>query len=334
MTERSAPINKRLRLAESPSDLNDFFYFAKIVMHSGFSSAAKALGIPKSRLSRRLAALEARLGVRLLQRSTRRLALTQAGRKLMQRCETMFEELETGIAEISELRRRPMGKLKVGCSMNAARVFLGSAVTGFVHRYPDVQVEVRLVGRELNLYEAEMDVIFHVTPSVADGHYVAKRLFESPQVLVASSVLLQRHKRITHPSDLCALPALHLLGARPRNIWVLQGPDGSIVEHTYQPRVTSDDLEVLHQAALRGAGVVRLPTLVCANDLAMGTLQVVLPEWRMEPRKLFAIFHSRHGLTPVARLFVDYVGEWFEAQPNWRGDLLIEPDCESARRNA
>ena len=133
-------MNKPLRLTESQSDLNDFFYFAKIVKHSGFSSAAKALGIPKSRLSRRLSTLEARLGVRLLHRSTRQLALTQAGRKLMQRCEAMLEELEAGIAEISELRRRPMGKLKVGCSMNAARVFLGSAVTGFLHRYPEVQV--------------------------------------------------------------------------------------------------------------------------------------------------------------------------------------------------
>ena len=323
-----------LRLTESQSDLNDFFYFAKIVQHRGFSAAAQVLGIPKSRLSRRLAALESRLGVRLLQRSTRNLALTQSGRKLMQRCEAMLEELEAGIAEISELRRRPMGKLKVGCSMNAARVFLGSAVTGFLHRYPDVQVEVRLVSRDLNLYEGEMDVIFHVTPSVTDGRYVAKRLFESPQMLVASPLLLRRHKPIAHPSDLRALPALHLLGARPRNNWVLQGPDGSIFEHTYQARVTSDDLEVLHQAALRGAGIVRLPSLVCANDLAMGTLQVVLPEWRMEPRKLFAIFHSRHGLTSAARRFVDYVGEWFEAQPNWRGDVLLEPECEKARRKA
>lgn len=322
-------MDKSLRHTESQSDLNDFFYFAKIVKHSGFSSAAKALGVPKSRLSRRLAALETRLGVRLLLRSTRQFALTQAGRKLMQRCETMFEELEAGIAEISELQRRPMGKLKVGCSMNAARVFLGSAVTGFLQRYPDVLVEVRVVSRDLNLYEGEMDVVFHVTPSVTDGRYVAKRLFESPQVLVASPALLRRHKAIRHPSDLGSLPALNLLGARPRNSWVLQGPDGSIVEHTYQPRVISEDLEVLHQAALRGAGVVRLPALVCANDVAVGTLEVVLPEWRMEPRKLFAIFHSRRDLTPAARLFVDYVAEWFEQQPNWRGDLPV-----ATRQNA
>jgi DNA-binding transcriptional LysR family regulator len=326
-------MDQPLRLTKSQSDLNDFFYFAQIVKHSGFSSAARALGIPKSRLSRRLSALEARLGVRLLQRSTRHLALTQAGNKLIQRCEAMLDALERGISEISDLQRGPMGKLKVGCSMNAARVFLGSAITGFLQRYPEVQIEVHLVSRDINLFAREIDVIFHVTPSVADGRYVAKQLFESPQVLVASPVLLQRYEPIAHPADLRALPALHLRGARPRNSWILRGPDGSIVEHSYRPRVTSDDLEVLHQAALHGAGLARLPSLVCANDLAMGTLQVVLPEWGMEPRKLFAIFHSRHGLTTTARLFVDYVAEWFEAQPNWRGDRLIEPGGANARHN-
>jgi DNA-binding transcriptional LysR family regulator len=327
-------MTKPLRLTESQSDLNDFFYFAKIVKHAGFSSAAKALGIPKSRLSRRLAGLEACLGVRLLQRSTRQLALTQAGQQLMQRCEAMLEELEAGIAEISEMRQRPMGKLKIGCSMNAARVFLGSAATGFLQRYPDVHVEVRLVSRDVRLHEAEMDVIFHVTPSVVDGRYVAKRLWESPQALVASPALLRRHQPITHPSDLRGLPTLTLLGARPRNSWRLQAPDGSVVEHVHRPRMTSDDLEVLHQAALRGAGVVRLPALVCATDVALGALEIVLPGWRMEPRKLFAIFHSSHDLTPAARLFIDYVGEWFEAQPDWRSDLLTELQCAGARKNA
>jgi DNA-binding transcriptional LysR family regulator len=312
------------RIAGHPdgrSDLNDFYYFAKIVEHRGFSSAAQALGVPKSRLSRRLAALEARLGVGLLQRSTRQLALTAAGTQLMRRCEAMLAELEAGVMEISELRRQPKGTLRVGCSRNAARVFLGSAVTGFLERYPDVQVEVKVVGHDVNLYEHNVDVVLRVTPSIEEGRYIAKRLWRSPQLLVASPRLLERYRAIKDPQDIAALPTLDLMTQR-RHSWLFHGPDGATAEHVHHPRLVSDDLEVLRQAALRGAGLTRLPTLVCAPDVRAGTLCAVLKDWRMEPRQLYAMFLSRPGLTPVARLFVDYLGQWFEAQPDWETEEM------------
>jgi DNA-binding transcriptional LysR family regulator len=107
-----------------------------------------------------------------------------------------------------------------------------------------------------------------------------------------------------------------------RHSWLFYGPDGATAEHVHHPRLVSDDLEVLRQAALRGAGLTRLPTLVCAPDVRAGTLCAVLEDWRMEPRQLYAMFLSRPGLTPVARLFVDYLGQWFEAQPDWETEEM------------
>ena len=302
---------------EADANLNDFFYFVQIVKHGGFSAAANALNVPKSRLSRRLATLEKRLGVQLLQRSTRKLSLTQTGVQLMQHCETMLHELEVGVAEIAEQRQSPKGKLRIGCSMNAARVFVGSAVTGFLQRYPDMQVEVKHLVRGETLQESEVDLAFRVTPTLEDGRYVAKRLWESPQVLVASPILLRRFSKISGPEDLTSVPTLELTKQRGRHTWVLTSPDGQKIECAHKPRLLSDDIEVIHQAALRGAGVTRLPVLICAQDLITGALISVLPAWRIPPRQLYAVFLSRPGLSPAARIFFDYVVEWFEAQPNW-----------------
>ncbi|MGE5524359.1 MAG: LysR substrate-binding domain-containing protein [Rhodospirillaceae bacterium] len=309
---------------DGSTDLNDFYYFAKIVEHRGFSSAAEALGVPKSRLSRRLAALEARLGVQLLQRSTRRFALTEPGNQLVRRCTAMLAELESGVAELSELRAHPKGILRIGCSRNAARVFLGCAVTAFLDRYPDVQAEVQVVSHDVNLYEHNIDLVLRVTPSIENGRYIAKRLWRSPQQLVASPALLARYPRIATPADLAALPTLDLM-TRRTHAWLLHGPDGATVEHVHHPRLVSDDLEVLHQAALRGAGVARLPTLVCAQDVDSGALCPVLKNWHMEPRQLYAVFLSRPGLSAAARLFIDYLGEWFEAQPDWQAAAMKGP---------
>lgn len=302
---------------EADANLNDFFYFVHIVRHGGFSAAGKALEVPKSTLSRRLAALEKRLGVQLLQRSTRRLSLTQAGDQLMRHCETMLHELEAGIAEIAEQRQSPKGKLRIGCSMNAARVFLASAVTGFLQKYPDLQVEVMHLVRGMTLQESGVDLAFRVTPALEDGRYVAKKLWDSPQVLVASPALLRRFPRISRPDDLVHVPTLELTRQKGRHVWELRSPGGVKVDHVHRPRLLSDDIEVIHQAALRGAGVARLPVLTCTQDLITGALLSVLPAWRIPPRQLYAVFLSRPGLSPAARVFIDYVVDWFEARPTW-----------------
>lgn len=300
------------------SHLDEFFYFVQIVKHGGFSAAASALMVPKSTLSRRLSTLEKRLGAQLVQRSTRQFALTPTGRQLMQHCVAMLQELEAGIGEITGERENPSGRIVIGCTMNAARVFVGSAVTGFLQRYTEVEVEVRLLDRGASLHESGVDVALRVAPALEDGRYVAKRLWQSPQMIVAAPSLLAGFPKVARPRDLAALPALELVHRRGRRVWTLVGSDGTAYEHTPKPRLTSDDIEVVHQAALSGAGIARLPTLVCAADLAAGRLVPVLPGWRIPARQLYAVFLSRHGLTPLARLFIDYLGAWFEAQPDWR----------------
>ncbi|HYC45632.1 MAG TPA: LysR substrate-binding domain-containing protein [Burkholderiales bacterium] len=293
-------------------DFNDLVYFVHVVDHGGYSAAERALGIPRSRLSRRVSELESLLGVRLLQRSTRRLALTDAGERLLKRCRLMLAEAQSGLAEISQLQESPSGKVTVSCPLTASRVLLAPLLPRFLERYPAVRVEVLVTNRTIDLYNEGVDIALKVGTRIEEaGGVVTKVVWRSVQRLVAAPALLKREGRPRTPQDLKSFPTLDSLTRRARHTWSMTSADGRRAEHQHHPRLISDDMESLRQAAISGLGIVRLPEVVCNADVAAGRLALVLPDWSVSPHLLYAVFLSRRGLMPAARHFIDFIS----AQP-------------------
>ena len=185
-------------------DLNDMLYFAEVVERGGFASAGRALGIPKSRLSRRVAELEARLGVRLLQRTTRKLSLTEVGEAYLRHCQAMRESAQAAADTVAQVQTTPRGTIRVSCPVTLAQTVVAELMPRFLAQYPEVRIDMLVSNRAVNLVEEGIDVALRVRPSVDDsGSMVVKRLDHTTQILVASPELLIRQgEAMGRPSEL------------------------------------------------------------------------------------------------------------------------------------
>lgn len=291
-------------------DLNDMLYFAEVVERGGFAAAGRALGIPKSRLSRRVSELETQLGVRLLQRTTRKLSLTEVGESYLRHCQAMREAAQAAADTVAQVQTEPRGTVRVSCPVTLAQTVLGELMPLFLERHPAVRVEMQVTNRAIDLLEEGVDVALRVRASLDDsGSMVVKRLDDARQVLVASPALLARQGTPATLDDLARLDSLAMSAAEGRTHLRLVGPDGR--EETVQlaPRYVADDLLTLKFAALAGTGMCWLPDYMCQAELHEGRLVRLLPEWSTPQGVVHAVFPSRRGLAPAVRRFLDFLGE-------------------------
>ncbi|UHL65425.1 LysR family transcriptional regulator [Paralcaligenes sp. KSB-10] len=291
-------------------DLNDMRYFAEVVNRGGFAAAARAMGLPKSRLSRRVAKLEADLGVRLLQRTTRKLSLTTVGEMYLRHCVAMCAEADAAAATVAQVQSEPCGIIRLSCPVTLAQTVVGPVLPEFLARYPLVQVMMEVSNRVVDLVEEGMDIALRVRPSLADsGSLVVKHLGLSHALLVASPSQLQRQGQPVEPDDLSRFDTVAMSVADGRSSWKLLGPNGQ--EHTVQhrPRYVADDLLTIKFAVLAGTGISMLPDYMCRDELNDGRLVPVLPGWALQPGIVHAVFPSRRGLVPAVRQLLDFLGE-------------------------
>ena len=294
-------------------DLNDMLYFVEVVERGGFAAAGRALGIPKSRLSRRVAELETHLGVRLLQRTTRKLSLTQVGETFLRHGQAMRDAALAASDAVAEVQTEPRGTIRVSCPVTLAQTVLGELMPEFLKRCPLVQVEMQLINRPVNLVEEGVDVALRVRQTLEDSAtLVVKHLGVSNTVLVASPAQLARQGTPQTPHDLARLDTVAMSAADGRASMRLVGPQGEHFMFEHRPRYVADDLLAVHAAVLGGVGVAYLPDYLCTEALRDGRLVQVLPGWGPPPGILHAVFPSRRGLLPVVRTFLDYLGETFE----------------------
>ncbi|MDO9132049.1 LysR family transcriptional regulator [Hydrogenophaga sp.] len=291
-------------------DLNDMLYFAEVVERGGFAAAGRALGLPKSRLSRRVAALEAQLGVRLLQRTTRKLSLTEVGEAYLRHCQALRESAQAAADTVAQVQTEPRGTLRVACPVTLAQTMLAELMPDFLARHPLVRVEMLVSNRVVDLVEEGVDVALRVRTTLDDsGSLVIKRLGDDAPVLVASPALLARQGTPATLEELGRLDSMAMSTTDGRASVRLTGPDGreTTVQHT--PRYVADDLLTLHVAALAGTGMCWLPSYMCEDDLRQGRLVRLLPDWQPPRGIVHAVFPSRRGLTPAVRRFLDFLGE-------------------------
>lgn len=298
-------------------NLNDLMYFAQVVEHGGFSAAERVLGVSKSRLSRRVAELEASLGVRLLQRSTRKLALTEAGERFYGHCQVMLAEAQAAMNAVQELRAAPRGTVRVTVPVTVSQTILSKILPEFLLRYPEVRVSIHVTNRVIDLYEDAVDVALRVRSDPPDNaNIVVRPLWRTQQMLVGAPSLLSQNAPPVSPADLERFETLDTPSADGRHVFHLIAPDGHRHIHEHEPRLVTADLSTIREAVLDGVGIAALPEMMYGASLRAGQLSPVMPGWTLPTPQLFAVFVSRQGMVPAVRAFVDYLVEKLDAANN------------------
>lgn len=291
-------------------DLNDMLFFAEVVDRGGFAAAGRALNIPKSKLSRRVAELETRLGVRLLQRTTRKLSLTQAGEIYHRHCVAMREQAEAADEAVAQVQDEPRGTVRVTCPVTLAQTTIGPLLPRFLAAHPQVRIDMQVSNRVVDLVQEGVDVALRVRANLDDsGTLVIKNLGPTHGALVASPQLLQRFGQPGGPEALRQLPTVAMSAADGRATWHLHGPRGAHHELQHHPVYTADDLFTLKLAVLQGTGMSVLPDYLCTDELRSGELVPVLPGWEPPEARVLAVFPSRRGMVPAVRRFLDFLGD-------------------------
>jgi DNA-binding transcriptional LysR family regulator len=287
-------------------DLNDLFYFVQVVDHGGFAAAGRALGVQKSKLSRRILLLEERLGVRLLNRSSRRFSITEIGREFYDRCAAMLVEAEAAEQVVAEVRAEPRGVIRMSCPTALLAFQFGALVARFMAENPGVEVHLEGTNRRVDVIAEGLDIAIRVRfPPLAPSDLVMRQLDQSTQCLVAGPVLVPQALR--SPADLASLPSLDLGPPHREHVWQLRHEDGRTAAVRHTPRLVTDDMPALRDAACAGVGVVQLPVLMVWEDLAAGRLVEVAPGWHPPAGIVHATFASRRGLLPSVRALLDFL---------------------------
>jgi len=291
-------------------DLNDLHFFAAVVEHGGFSAAGRALGIPKSRLSKRVAHLEERLGVRLLQRTTRRFMVTEVGERFYAHCRAVLEEAQAAQDAVDELRAEPRGVVRLSCPVSLAQTMLSHLLPDFLMQYPKMQVRLLASDRRVDVIGEGFDLAIRVRTKLdTDANLVIRSFGQARTTLVASPALLDARGRPSLPDELSSLPALSMREHEGAQIWELSDADGKQVGVEVQARLITGDFAVLLEAARRGMGVALLPESVCSAAIAAGELEVVLPDWSAPEGTMHFVYPSRRGMLPGVRALVDFLAE-------------------------
>ncbi|NMH66911.1 LysR substrate-binding domain-containing protein [Shewanella salipaludis] len=289
-------------------DLNDLYFYVQVVLHNGFSPASRALNLPKSKLSRRVALLEERLGVRLIQRSSRQFIVTDIGKEYFSHCQAMLVEAQAAQAVIDMNQTEPQGLIRLSCPPALLYSSLGDMLARFMVDNPKIQMQLDVTNRNVDVLAEGLDLALRVRfPPLEDTDLVMKVLAESPQKLVCHPGLLQGIPAPQVPEDLAQLPSLGLDGASQQGIWQLEGPAGATVQWRHEPRLIVNDMVGLQAAALQGVGIASLPALIVHQDLLAGRLVEVLPLWVPRSGILHAIYPSRRCLLPKVRSLLDFL---------------------------
>jgi DNA-binding transcriptional LysR family regulator len=292
-------------------DLNAVLMFVAVVDAGSFTGAAKRLGIAKSRVSRKVAELEARLGVRLLHRTTRSSRLTDLGRDYYERAKPIIEALEAAERVITEGQAEPQGELRVAIPLGFG--FLGSAFARFAQQYPRVRLRVHCSDQLFDLIAGGFHVAIRAG-DLADSSLVGRRLGTAPRVLVASSAYLEQQPAPATPDALSGHACLLFSAGHAPQTWRLTR-DARSVDVQVSGALIANDYDLLREAALAGLGIVSLPVFRCADHIRLGQLQRVLGDWHTEDIPIHAVYPSTRQLVPKVRAFVDTLVTHFSPPP-------------------
>jgi DNA-binding transcriptional LysR family regulator len=294
--------------------LDDFYYFAKVLEHGGYAKAARVLGIPKSRLSRHVSALESRLGVRLLNRSTRRFVVTDVGEEVRRHALAMLAEADAAVEAVEFARAEPRGLIKASCPIQLVQTAMARFLPDFLARYPNIRLVLEATNRRVDVINEGFDVALRVrtTPTGEDG-LVMRSFGEARHLLVASGGYLEQRGRPERPEQLSQHATLSFTGT-DRQTWELLDAQGVAVRVEHSPRLRCHDFPMLRAAVLAGLGIALLPEGVVRSEIESGLMEQVLPAWTLPLGVFHVVFPTRRGLLPSVRAFIDFLAQRMPGQ--------------------
>lgn len=290
-----------------PLDLNAMYFFTQVVEHKGFTAAGKALGIPTSRLSRQVAQLERQLKLRLLQRTSRRIQLTDVGNEVYQHCVAMMQQAHQAQQTALRTLAEPNGTVRFSVSPLLADEVIASLLPAFMARFPKVNVETYVTTRRVDLLEEGLDFTIRGlgVASEAAG-LIQRRLGTARWLLAASPAWLARYGSPSTPQQLSGMPCLLYPPPQGAPGWRLYGPENAVVNVPFSPRLSSDNLQVILRAALDGLGICGIPYYACRPAIARGDLQEVLSGWHPQNGELVLLYPSRRGVPPAVKALIEF----------------------------
>ena len=300
--------------------LSDMSVFAAVVETGGFTAAGRTLGLSKSAVSKQVARLEQRLGSRLLQRTTRRLSLTEAGAVFYEGCQRVLAEAEAAESAVTHLAGAVRGVLRINAPMSFGITHLAPMVAAFMERFPELEVELALNDRTVDLVEEGYDVGVRIG-KLADSSLVARRLAPIRRAVCASPDYLAKHGSPTRPEELQGHRCLiYSYLDSPRN-WRFRPTDpdqGRARRVSVAGPLESNNGSVLAEAAAAGQGIICIPVFIVCDELSDGRLVEILPDWIEEhDLTLYAVYPERRHLAPKVRAFIDFLAERIGDTPPW-----------------
>lgn len=298
-------------------DIQDLRIFARVAAVQNLSAVGTELALTPGTISKRIQSLEDELGVRLFDRTTRSIRITAEGSSFLVHARLILEELERAHASVSHTVAKPKGKLKITAPASLAPRFVSPAIASFVGNYPEIEVQVDLCDRVVNLQEEGYDVAIR-SGVLSDSALIAKRLANDREIIVASPAYLRAHGIPLQPED---LPNHHCLILGDAWSWTLDR-NNSPTTIRVSGRLRSNNGELLRVAAIDGVGLLRTSQLCAQEDLAKGLLVRVLPAFRMiGDSAIWAVYPGPKHVLPKLRVLLDFLGDWF------RNSLDDAPEC-------
>jgi DNA-binding transcriptional LysR family regulator len=292
--------------------------FAKVVERQSFSSAARDLGMTKSAVSKHIAALEDSLRVRLLNRTTRKLSLTEEGQIFLDKCTHIIEELAHAEQQLQNLNESPSGVLKINAPVSFGAFHLAPVLAEFACQYPDVRLEIDFNDRFIDIVESGVDVCIRIA-SLTDSSLIARKLAPCQMAIVASPEYIKAHGMPQHPDELINHRFIEYSNVeRLRELRYRDPADGAERVTATCVVMRCNNGEMLRQAAISGIGLVAMPTFIIGDDLRSGKLVSVLSDYQVSPeRNIYALFPHNRFLSAKVRLFIDFIAGRYAGKPGW-----------------
>lgn len=291
------------------ADLNDMLVFLTVVEAGSFTAAADRLGIPKANISRKVARLEKRLGVRLLERTTRTQHLTEAGRAYLSHCKRIQEEIDLAEVAVAEVLNSYRGSLRIGASVAIGQQLIRPELSRFMSQYPELDVQLNLVNRRVDLIEEGFDMLIRVG-ELEDSSLVARQLGRVKRKLYASPGYFADRSLPSRLDELeeCDMLMMGSIHGQ-RSFELTNGQE--LRQMAFQPKLLADDFSIIKQGVVDGLGVGLFPEYMCARDVRKGSLIPVLPAWSTEPVSICALYPRHRVKIPKVKAFLEFVTELF-----------------------
>lgn len=286
--------------------------FVRVVDLKSFSLAASELGISSSSVSKQISHLEQHVGARLLQRTTRRLSVTEVGAAYYEKCQQILSEVEEAENLVSQLQGKPRGVLRINCNMTFGQLLLAKAIPEFMAAYPDIQFDVTLDDGEVDLIRDGFDLALRIThPNLPDSSLIAREIASIPMFICASPEYLAMHGSPEKPDDLNDHNCLVFMLASNANNWTLSNEEGSQTVQVSGDLKANNSL-VVRQAVLAHHGLANLASFVIERFVEAGQIKVLFPGYEPERLSLFAVYPDRKYMSPKVSLFIEFFKDWLE----------------------